>query len=202
MRAIIDGGDGVYRKVCDIAHAEALAFVEGRGINVETFFVAQKDWKTCACSGEPDESWTMSQQFLDLVRFVQAHAKLRVLECERLPEPGFASWLHISSEAEGRPTGATIGVDTKLMGDWFKTSAMPMVCQMLRSVLHELGHYRLSPHLVDRAKPDGFSADASDEEEEKAWVYAFIFLGILAGAYARECRKPEHNRDDVPKVYL
>jgi len=204
---MIDSGSNVLGLVVDHAHADARDFVEKESIDIEGFFLAQAEWLTCSCNhkGGHDDSWRESHQFLKLVTFVQRHALLRVVEFDELPKPGFASWLHVSSEHQGRVTGATIGIDSQLLNEWFVRHSMPIVCQLVRSILHELGHHKCSPQLLRRPlNANGFSADASEIEEEKAWVYAFVFLAVLAGDYARECRRERarFDRDDVPRIYI
>ena len=205
--------DDQYGLICDVAHAEARAFIEHQCIDIQKFF-DQKSWPKCACKSDGGDQWMESPQFLSTVQFILRQAQLRIIDIAEypdmpsLPKPQFASWLYISSsKTKDRPirgsTGATIGLDSRVIKEWFKETAVPVNCQLIRTLLHEFGHWRVSPNLVERPNyRDGFSADASPEEEEKAWVFAIIFLSILVGDYALESRKSPQDKDDVPKLYF
>jgi hypothetical protein len=77
--------------------------------------------------------------------------------------------------------------------------------QMLRSLIHELGHLRLSEALMETIGGNAIGkkfVPATPAEEQKAWVFAFMFLGLLIGAYAFQTRRDERDCDDAPKLVV
>lgn len=115
--------------------------------------------------------------------------------------PGFASWLVRS----GNGTGG-IALYRTQMAKWAAKTKMPLHVQMIRSIIHEFGHLRLSPHiLMDTLLPrkgakHQIAPHASPLEEELAWVYACSLLGIMLGDYSFHSRK--YRVDDAPRLFL
>jgi len=116
--------------------------------------------------------------------------------------PGFASWLVRS----GNGTGG-IALYVTQMVKWAAKTKMPLHVQKIRSIIHELGHIKLSPHLLQNTLPPAPRQDvrrspyASPFEEEMAWVFACAFMGFFLGDYSFNSRK-DHARDDAPRFFI
>lgn len=175
-----------YRAAVDCAHAHALFFLEK--IATSEAFFDQSAWP---------QSLYKSPQVIQVCQFAIKLHQLRTIDVEYLPQERFASWLYRSS-----PDSYSIGLCSRQMITWQEQTGMPVVAQAIRSVIHELGHYKLSPRLLLRPSRGPFSISATPEEEEKAWVYTFIILGILLGDYSYNRRKDPDESDDAPKVFV
>jgi len=149
------------------------------------------------------------QQFLEDIH------KCTVVPLNRL-QPGYASWLF--SMGEGR---MKVVYDHSQIQGWAKEQMKTIIgspppnnapalskfledVQTTRSLLHELGHLRLAEDLLAnlRKSPPNERKWATAQEEQKAWVFAFCFLGLMLGKYAHETRQIDDHCDDAPKIIV
>lgn len=170
------------QRVAAAAHEDAKSFLEGF-CNSDEFF---RPWS---------EKSARSPRVLRLIRFVQEKLDLNVLGFKSLPASGFASWLFKSGHGS-----FTIAMDESQMKKWSRETGVPVEAQVVRSILHEVGHARLSPRLTE-GQMQTFTPTPTAQEEEIAWAYAMIFLSLLLGDYS-STRRRTVNCDDAPKLLL
>jgi len=124
---------------------------------------------------------------------------------ESLPA-GFGSWLMRLALGDDQYK-LIIAMNSPQIRTWAQPcdAANPLreVTMVSRCLYHEVGHIKLHDRLVKPSAVPALGtqeyalADASTpEEEEQAWVFAFMVLGIIVGDYARDCRKG--GIDDTP----
>lgn len=113
------------------------------------------------------------------------------------PVPGFGSWL-VSGQSAYR-----IALYQDQLTNWEQMSGIPTETLRIRSVVHEIAHFHLHYKPVwdtpagagDRRIPS-----VTKEEEEEAWVYTFVFLGILVGDYSLQSRTKKPPTDESARV--
>lgn len=120
----------------------------------------------------------------------------------RLLPAGYGSWLLRLPAAAG-PVRPTIAINSSQIRRWASLGvASPRFREEIltsRCVYHEVGHIRLHGYLMGPAPGMGAPALApysTPQDEEQAWVFTFIVLGMIVGDYAEFCRG--HGRDDSP----
>lgn len=178
-------GENPFRVAAETAHAYARAFLEW--CDSETFFKDQDFTK----------HETACPQVTTLSLFAYQVFGLRVLPFNDAHRQGYASWLMKSS-----PATFNIAVFPRQMTAWWEANGVPRPVQFIRSIIHEIGHYKLSKYVTSDPSTPGFSPAASPEEEEKAWVFTFLFLAILVGDYSYRRRKSIEDCDDCPKLMI
>lgn len=131
--------------------------------------------------------------------FVLKQTACRIIpDFDLLPVKNFASWLARTKDGKG-----AIFLFARQMMNWEQTSRMPQRVQKIRSIIHELGHIRLTPKLLISAKPGEITIPASPEEERVAWVYCLNFLAVILGEYSLNSRiQTPIGIDDAPKLFL
>ena len=116
----------------------------------------------------------------------------------RLPRPGFSSWLMTSPDT-------AIALFESQLTMWQQKPptrfAVRQELQKARTVLHEVGHIRLQPHLL-RGSSGVFAIPAEPGDEEQAWVYAGTVLALLLGDYAYLARTSPGGSDTTPAVSM
>jgi hypothetical protein len=118
----------------------------------------------------------------------------------RLPAKNYGSWLLVLPEPG-------IAVSADQLEWWYANPPkgsfpVPPSTQIARTVLHELGHMKMHPHLLRPAPATGkFAPWANPKDEEQAWIYAGSVMTILMGDYARHARVTR-GVDDTPRVAL
>lgn len=138
----------------------------------------------------------------DLILYVQ-----EVFECDIYPleisEQGFASWLVISGDKAEGSDRYSIALDNGPMMSWTAQTGMPLATQKIRSILHEIGHLHFSLKTHD-PNTVPFIGVVQPIEEEKAWVFAMTFLGVLLGDYSFSSRDvvAGNGVDDSPSIIL
>ena len=129
--------------------------------------------------------------------FARRFAGVRILQgLTRLPQTRYGSWLMVL------PSPAVV-INAYQLRQWSQASGarrhvVPFELQVVRTVLHEIGHMRVSPYLLKRAGRRRFALPCKPSDEEAAWVYAIAALGILLGDYALHMR--EQDIDDTTAV--
>jgi hypothetical protein len=114
----------------------------------------------------------------------------------RLPVKDYASWLIVN------PMG--IAIDSTLVQKWSESPHSPKYdVQFARTIIHELGHIFATDEML-KAKttklPSGeYSVSADPKQEETAWVWAFILIGLALGDHAW-FRKQGGNADDTVTI--
>jgi hypothetical protein len=109
---------------------------------------------------------------------------------------GFGSWLMKTGDGEG---GITIY--RKQLAIWYTQTKLPLHVQQIRCIVHELGHIKLSPHLLKGTVRSQNAPHATPLEEEFAWLFTCVFLGAFLGDYSRQIRLGSL-LDDAPRKYL
>ena len=117
-----------------------------------------------------------------LARFVFDLTGATIQSFNALPAREYASWLFAISDVT-----TAIYLDEGQMHNWHQRTGMPVEVQKVRSIVHEVGHLQFSVRLLT-CPPNQFVPPSYPEEEEKAWVYAMTFLGVVMGDYSRSCR--------------
>lgn len=122
---------------------------------------------------------------------------------------GFGSWLFADGDSY------TIVMNPHQMQHWFQMDGMLIHTQIVRAVIHEIGHVVLSAKVVEeadgrrgRARALGQGsvkngiASVEPGEEEKAWVFTWMVLGIVLGSYSRRRREgvPEDDNTIIAHV--
>ncbi len=140
---------------------------------------------------------------LSIINFITDVTGIRIL-FGPLPVRGYGSWLCLSDGDD-----YAVVVDESQLNIWAQESGMPAKIQAIRSIVHELGHFILSQKLPARS---GSTSDPGrigvpirsvrPIEEEKAWIFAFVFFAVINGHYARSSRELPRNRDDGCKVFV
>ena len=121
-----------------------------------------------------------------------------------LPQ-GYGSWL-VRLSAPGGAFVPMIAINSSQIRAWAGSAArqdQPFREALItaRCVYHEVGHIRLHGHLIRAGGPaavsGGLAPQSTPEEEEEAWVFTFILLGMIVGDYAEGSRL-RIGRDDSP----
>lgn len=103
----------------------------------------------------------------------------------------YASWLI----ADG--TGSmSIAIDPIQLMMWFQQTKKPIEQQRILSLIHEFAHTQITPRLAE-----GITEEALPKEEERAWVYTYVFLSIVCGHYSFRARTVS-DVDDIPKYII
>jgi len=114
------------------------------------------------------------------------------------PWPHYGSWLLVLP----RPA---IAVNEPQLRAWATKAGLrsnvEVRLQVARTILHEVGHMRLHPHLLNPAPAAPFAQPARGEDEDEAWVYAYTVLAIIQGDYAL-CSRSTNGFDDTPAIPL
>lgn len=175
-----------FKEATDFAHADSMEF--SRHILHDEVCFDPETW---------NPNIKRNKEVLAFYKFAALY-DCPVFQLGSLPQSGYCSWLFRTSDK-----GFSIGICYSQMVDWLIEDAMPVPTQTIRAILHELGHKRVSLIATGEAnKSDiGPITNVPKEEEEKAWVYAVTFLGIMLGDYAK-ARKDAEGFDDSPKVFL
>lgn len=120
-------------------------------------------------------------EFVTRKRFGRAAV---ICECS-LPQSGYVSWLLVG------PLG--IAFDSEQVRAWSTIvgeNAPAEEVQIARAIMHELGHIFGTPGLLSRQhkriikKGQTFTAPATKEEEDTAWVWAMSAFAIALGHHA------------------
>lgn len=120
---------------------------------------------------------------------------------KRAVPAGFGSWLMRMQGPRGFVP--VIAVNTSQIDTWArprdrKTRRFWQDVITARCVIHEVGHILLHPHLLKGpAASHTLARKAGPAEEEQAWVFAFIVIGMIIGDYAEACRD-RRSCDDSP----
>ena len=146
----------------------------------------------CETSIEADRSRIPS-----LALFIVNLTGATIQNFRSLPAPNYGSWLFTTSAGN-----SSIYLDQRQMTVWHQETGMPLDIQQLRSIVHELGHLRMNLRLAAGKSGHGFVEPSYPEEEEAAWIYAMLFIGLILGDYSFNSRKPPDDCDDVPKLRL
>lgn len=169
--------------IANQAHEDAIAFLSQPNVNSKRF---------CDPQTQAEEHARLPALSL----FVTNLTGATVVPFKKLPHPNFASWLFSVSESD-----MAIYLDQRQMLVWQQQTGSDVQTQQIRSILHELGHLRLAPRLMEGPTAT-FAPHATANEEENAWAYAMIFLALVLGDYCLNARQHPHNCDDTPKVRL
>lgn len=134
------------------------------------------------------------------VWFATVHCGTPPQRFRRLVPVGNGSWLmRVLGRSGVMPT---VAVNSSQIKKWAKDHVHPdlQFCEALltaRCMYHEVGHVKMHGYLLARRSPGTLAVSASPAEEEQAWVFCFIILGMMIGDYARSQRR-SHNMDDSP----
>jgi hypothetical protein len=162
------------------------------------------------------QAWTMDTRYLTpptiaskrmtAYRFAEwaiERRGFRAIICEHsLPQTGYVSWLLVQPFLG-------IAFDTNQLHAWSQLkgeNAPATEIQIARALVHEVGHIYGSPGLLSRQKKrvviDGrtFTACATEEEEERAWVWAMCAFGIALGDHAAYVRHQGEVDDSTTRL--
>jgi hypothetical protein len=114
-------------------------------------------------------------------------------------------WFLVAAGANGGGGFApAIAVNSRQIKDWAnvgkKAGRFMEEVINARCIYHEVGHIRLHNHLINPPAPGGaqvLAPHSTPLDEEQAWVFAFVVIGMMLGDYA-EFQRLYHNRDDSP----
>lgn len=103
----------------------------------------------------------------------------------------FASWL-----IADRAGSMSIAIDQTQLISWQHSTGKPIPNQRILSLIHEFAHTQITPRLTK-----GVTASAYPMEEERAWIYTYVFLSVICGDYSFNARTTS-NIDDVPRYII
>ncbi len=136
--------------------------------------------------------------------FAKVAASASAQRFARLVPQGDGSWLmRVAGRTAIKPT---IALNSKQLREWGKAHTHPdrRFAETLitdRCIYHEVGHIKLHGHLLAAGAVWGLAPQATPQEEEEAWVFCFIVLGMVVGDYAEHCRE-RRNMDDSPTAIV
>jgi hypothetical protein len=123
-------------------------------------------------------------------------------------EDNYASWVMPLGALSGDTSKVYIAIDPGQIEIWENESGMPKNVQETRVMIHEFAHFLFHPRLtvpspmVVGAETGTKRANISTpEEEEQAWVFAFMFLALVMGDYSLKCRRAV-NIDNTPGRFI
>lgn len=165
-----------------MAHQEMVSFL--KWISAQDFF--EQDHK-----GKSGYAMVIAR----LKLFLHCSHRITVHDLEEA-QPGFASWLLKCGDGKGG-----IALYSKTMASWAGRSGMPLHVQKIRCIIHELGHIKTNPDLLNNTPAAKNAPYATAEDEETAWAFTGAFLGLMLGRYSKMIRATRLE-DDAPKKFM